>query len=78
MQNRKRDKSKSPIIFKKSKNHAYSKKDNHKILTKDEEIKGEKKIENIKQNFHHFFYINWENSVFSKREGKLKKKNGLK
>ena len=43
MQNIKRDKSKSPIIFKKSKNHAYSKKDNHKILTKDEEIKGEKK-----------------------------------
>ena len=46
-----------------------NKKANHKILPKDEEIKEEKKIENIKQNFHHFFYINWENSVFSKREG---------
>ena len=75
--NRKRAKSKSNSRYKnKSKNHAKHCHQNNKkakniIFLKDEEIKEQKNIENVKQNFRHFFHINWENPVFAKEAGKI-------
>ena len=73
--NRKRAKSKSHSRCKnKSKNHTKHfniKKGKHIILPKEEEIKEQKNIENVKQNFRHFFHINWENSIFSKEAQKM-------
>lgn len=73
--NRKRAKSKSNGKFKnKSRNHArhfHNKRGKHIILPKEDEIKEQKNIENVKLNFRHFFHINWENQVFSKEAQKI-------
>ena len=73
--NKKRAKSKDPRRNKsKSKKHKrkdHRNKSKRKIISKIDDIKELRNLENVKQNYRHFFHINWEDNIYVKEALKI-------
>ena len=73
--NKKRAKSKDPRRNKsKSKKHKrkdHRNKSKRKIISKIDDIKELRNLENVKQNYRHFFHINWDDNIYIKEALKI-------
>ena len=68
--NKKRAKSKDHLRYKsKSKDHKkkeHRNKSKRKIISKLDDVKEIKKLDNVKLNYRHFFHVNWEDNIYTK------------